>query len=85
MLHVDDINDQVVEMVNHLLDKGLLSPENYVGYDACTISRPFHIHFGDIHVADIIFHMNERSSGEYDGLEGFDVEINKEILSNEKV
>ena len=74
MLDECRLNQYIVEIVDHLLDEGL-AVEEYTGYSKADRNIPFNILFGDSHVADVEFIMNEKSNGDYDGLDGFNVSL----------
>ena len=74
MLDSDKLKDHVLAIVEYLLDEGL-DVEEYAGYSKADRNIPFKILFGDFHVANVEFIMNEKSNGDYDGLEGFNVSL----------
>ena len=74
MLDECRLNQCIVEIVDHLLDEGL-AVEEYTGYSKADHNIPFNLLFGDSHVADVEFIMNEKSNGDYDGLDGFNVSL----------
>lgn len=65
--------EHLENFVQEYLDDGSIEPCDYVGFHREDPKKPFYIKLGMIEF-EVEFIMNERSNGDYDGLEGFNIE-----------
>jgi hypothetical protein len=69
------IEASIIGIVNTLIDIGEVDPYEYTGLHESETPKPYQCVLGGKVVAEIKFVMTVRDDGDYDGFEGFNVEM----------